>query len=225
MTKSVIATLHTAVPCGVYKSARDAICGKPATVIILDQLPGAVPLIGRWAGLPICRECAAETLAVYQDDAAVAVNWLTLADAAAMAHERQPEKYSNDTNQEVVRLRRLLTRNDWEGQGMARKTAGGHWQVHGAAFEAYLKENKGRYVARSDSTKDPMRKLVAELVSQPSAMLAYDEEGGVSGVRFLDDGSFVPWDDLGYNSTFGLFDARLFPNQPSVIGDDDESDA
>ena len=149
MSETVIATLTTAVPCGVYKAELDGICGRPATVIILDPSPAPLPLQGRWAGLPMCPVCVAELAAVYQ--VPTAEQWLTLADAAIMAHEQQPEKYGQDTYVEGVKLRALIKRNDWKGRGWAKKTVGGSiWLVERIAFQRYLNESAGKYVRQGD---------------------------------------------------------------------------
>ena len=148
MTETVIATLNTAVPCGVYKADKDGICGRPATVIILDPAPAPLPLQGQWAGLPMCPVCVAELAAVYKVD--TAVQWLTLTDAAMMAHDQQPEKYGDNTYVEGVKLRALIKRNNGRGKGWAQKTGGGIWLVERIAFQRYLAESEGKYVRQGD---------------------------------------------------------------------------
>jgi hypothetical protein len=75
-----------------------------------------------------------------------AVQWVTLADAASMAHAQQPEKYGADTNTEVVKLRALIKRNGWASKGWAQKTAGNIWLVEKVAVQRYLDESAGKYV-------------------------------------------------------------------------------
>jgi hypothetical protein len=147
MSDSVIATTEKPIPCGVYKAGRDDICGNPATVIILDPLPGRVPLINRWAGLPMCRQCVQETMDVYAQPEQVA--WMTLADVAEMAHQQQPEKFSVDRNYEVMRLRRIVSRRkDWQEKGFVKKTEDGLWMVLASVIQQYLDETKGMWIRK-----------------------------------------------------------------------------
>lgn len=147
MTDSVLAKMDTAVPCGIYKAERDAICGKPANIIILSPSPAPAPMLGRWVGTPMCPACVADLAKVYGIEVnAPPVTWITLADAVTMAHEQQPEKYGADTNYEVRKLRAFLARNEWEEAGKAKKTASDMWMVSKEDYMAYLEEMRGKYL-------------------------------------------------------------------------------
>lgn len=151
MTKSVLAKLDRPVPCGTYKSAQDGVCGAEATIIILSPAPALMPLEGQWAGLPVCRGCVAEMAAVYGVDTAVEQpEWITLADAVAMAHALQPEKYTADTNYEVMKLRGTIKRGEWAERGIAKKTAGDQWLVSRAGYVEYLAEMRGKWIRGGD---------------------------------------------------------------------------
>lgn len=59
------------------------------------------------------------------------------------------------------------------------------------------------------------KKYIQDLISdyiQDSGMARLETVDGVRGVLFLDENEFIPWRDLGYNSTYGFYRLSHLPN-------------
>lgn len=63
MEERRIVKLATPLPCGCWAGDADGeMCGKPATAALATR---AGRLVGEWVLLPMCRECATKTAALY----------------------------------------------------------------------------------------------------------------------------------------------------------------